>query len=76
MVNLTIAIEEEVLQKARLRALQQGTSVNAVLGGYLRAYAGIGEERQRAVRHLLAMSQRAKTKAPSKRWTRDEVHER
>ena len=31
MANLTIAIEDEVLRKARLKALEQGTSVNALL---------------------------------------------
>jgi hypothetical protein len=76
MANLTIVVEEDVLRKARLRALQQGTSVNAVLRGYLRAFAGTGGEREQAIRHLLEMSQRAKSRAPRRRWTRDEVHER
>ena len=76
MANLTIVIEEDVLRKARLRALQRGTSVNAVLREYLHAYAGAGDERQQAVKDLLEMSRRAKTRAPRRRWTRDEVHER
>jgi len=76
MANLTIVIEEDVLRKARLRALQQGTSVNAVLRDYLHAFAGAVDERERAVRDLLDMSRRAKTRAPRRRWTRDEVHER
>ena len=76
MANLTIVIEEDVLQKARLRALQRGTSVNAVLREYLQAYAGAGDERQQAVKGLLEMSRRATTRAPRRRWTRDEVHER
>lgn len=76
MANLTIVIEEESLRKARLRALQQGTSVNAVLRDYLNAYAGAGDERQQAVKNFLDMSRRAKTRAPRRRWTRDEVHER
>jgi hypothetical protein len=76
MANLTIVVEEEVLQKARVRALQQGTSVNAVLRDYLHAYAGPSTEREQAVRTLLRMSRRAKTRAPRRRWTRDEVHER
>jgi len=76
MANLTIVVEQEVLRKARLRALQQGTSVNAVLRDYLHAYAGATGERERAVKSLLDLSQRARTRAPRRRWTRDEVHER
>jgi predicted HicB family RNase H-like nuclease len=40
MANLTITVDEDVLKKARLRALQQGVSVNALLRDYLARYAG------------------------------------
>ena len=40
MANLTLAIDEDVLRRARIRALEQGTSVNALLREYLDAYAG------------------------------------
>jgi plasmid stability protein len=39
--NLTLAIDDEVLKRARIRALEQGTSVNAVVREYLEIYAGI-----------------------------------
>ena len=39
MANLTITIEDDLLKKARIRALEQGTSVNALLRDYLVAYA-------------------------------------
>jgi plasmid stability protein len=76
MANLTITVEADILQKARLRALQQGTSVNALLRDYLRAFAGVEAERERSVRHFVDLARRAKTKAPTRRWTRDEIHER
>jgi plasmid stability protein len=31
MTNLTITVDDEVLKRARIKALEQGTSVNAVL---------------------------------------------
>ena len=40
MANLTVTIDEEVLRRARIRALQLGTSVNAVVRDYLASYAG------------------------------------
>jgi hypothetical protein len=45
--NLTLAIDDDVLRRARIRALEQGTSVNAVVREYLEVYAGI--ERHRGV---------------------------
>jgi len=39
MANLTIAIDDAVLKQARIRAIEQGTSVNAVLRDYLTDYA-------------------------------------
>lgn len=40
MANPTIAIDDEVLKRARLRALEQGTSVNALLRDYLNSFVG------------------------------------
>jgi len=80
MSNLTITVAEETLRKARVRAVQQGTSVNAVLSEYLARYAGEHETQERAVRSLLALSMiEAKPRGPrarGRRWTRDELHER
>ena len=39
-MNLTIVVDDEVLRRARIRALEQGTSVNAVLREFLESYAG------------------------------------
>ncbi len=75
MSNLTITIEEDVLKRARLRALEQGTSVNSILRQYLEGYAGARDERQAAVRDLLDLSQSSGARAQC-HWTRDELHER
>jgi hypothetical protein len=39
MANLTITVDAETLKRARIRALEQGTSVNALLREYLDSYA-------------------------------------
>ena len=75
MSNLTITIDDELLKRARMRALDQGTSVNALLRDYLTAYAG-GEARVKATEELLASSRRARSARGAARWTRDELHER
>jgi hypothetical protein len=76
MANLTIVVPDEVLKRARMRALEQGTSVNAVLRDYLGHYAGAAARRERALDRLLRMSERAQSRRGAKKWTRDDLHER
>lgn len=52
MANLTIAVDEETVKRARMRALEEGTSVNAVLRDYLESYAGVNRERREAWRKI------------------------
>ena len=42
MANLTISVDEEVLKRARIRALEENSSVNAVLELAAEADAGSG----------------------------------
>ena len=76
MANLTITIDEEVLKKARMRALAQGTSVNAILAEYLESYADLSARQEEATRALLSLSRKARSARGRRRWTRDELHER
>lgn len=76
MANLTLAVDDHLLQRARLRALEQGTSVNALLRDYLEAYAGAHRARQQAIGDILEMSARAHSRRGDRRWTRDELHDR
>ncbi len=76
MANLTIVLDDEVLKRARLRALEQGTSVNSVVREYLEAYSRVRPEREAAVANLLSLSQSAKARRGRRRWTRDQLHER
>ena len=80
MANLTITVDEETLRRARIRALQQGTSVNAILAERIRGYAGEDERQQAATRRLLELSRASKrarrSPATWRRATRDELHER
>lgn len=84
MANLTITVDDEVLKRARIRALERGTSVNAVLGEYLRVFVGESDAKLRATKSLLALAAdntrrggraRAKERG-ARRWTRDELHAR
>jgi hypothetical protein len=79
MANLTISVDEEVLKRARIRALVENSSVNAVLGKYLEEYAQTDELRRRreeALRSLLDLADRCQVGRAGKTWTRDDLHER
>jgi hypothetical protein len=77
MVHLTIAFEEKVLEEARRKAVQQGTSVDELLRSYLKSYAGDQQQKQnQAVSDLIALSSRARSGSGGARWTRDELHDR
>ncbi len=56
MTNLTITVDEETVKRARMRALEEGTSVNAVLRDYLEDYSGVRRERREAGRRLLELA--------------------
>jgi hypothetical protein len=84
MANLTITVDEEILRKARARALEQGTSVNAILSEHLARFARLKDVQGEAFDDLLALAatnrrgggvRRAKRRAP-RSWTRDDLHER
>lgn len=79
MANLTISVAGDVLKRARMRALQEDTSVNAVLAGYLEHYAradDVRRDRLAAIERIIAMADQANTGSGGRRWTRDELHER
>lgn len=40
VANLTLMIEDQLLKRARMRALEDGTSVNAVVREFLGRYVG------------------------------------
>lgn len=76
MANLTITIDDEILRHARLRALEQDTSVNALLRAYLAAFAAAGSTWDQATDTILRLSSEARSGRGNRSWTRDELHER
>lgn len=76
MANLTITVDEEVLRKARIRALETGTSVNSFLKEALEVFAGARAREQEAVEDLIALSQHARARSGGRSRTRDELDER
>lgn len=75
MANLTIAVDDETLKRARIKAIERHESVNRVLAERLREYAGTSNEntreRNRAVADALVAHARAVGKSADGGWTFD-----
>ena len=76
MANLTITVPEEILKSARQRALQQGTSVNALLREYLSQFAGTQSAHANAAQRVLELSRTSRAGRGKAKWTRDDLHRR
>ena len=77
MANLTVTVDERVLRRARIKALEQGTSVNKIVGEYLERYAGIGATQKALAEFLeLAEQSRASSGPGGRTWRREDVYDR
>ena len=77
MAKLTLMIDDDVLLRARRRALGQGTSVTALVREYLENFAA-RDDSDDVGRALGALAERASGSSGSRgrQWTRDDVHRR
>jgi hypothetical protein len=76
MTNLTITVDEQTLKRARMRALEEDTSVNAVLREFLETYSGVRREREQAGRKLLELSRKSSMSSGGKGLPkREELYE-
>jgi hypothetical protein len=77
MANLTLTIDGDLLKRARIRALERDTSVNALVRDYLEGLAGQATARD-ALRSFLELAAHSNSgSGPGGRtWTRDELYER
>lgn len=76
MANLTLVIDDDILKRARIRALERGTSVNALVREYLAGVAGESDAKQ-AMAEFLAIGKAAGASSGSsgRTWTRDKLYD-
>jgi hypothetical protein len=74
--NLTLAIEEHVLEGARRAALDRSTTVNQLVRDYLTALVREADRKQAAISRLNEAMSRGIADVGPILWTRDELHER
>lgn len=76
MANITLKIDDELLEKARRLAFQRGTSINAIVKVKLEEFVFTDLKREAALRGLDELFACSKARVGIKTWCRDEIHER
>jgi hypothetical protein len=77
MKNITLAIEDEVLDKVRVVAAQKRTTVNALVREYLTELAGREEEIANTRRELLELMETSEGRMGQDwKFSREDSHER
>jgi Arc/MetJ family transcription regulator len=77
MKNITLAIDDEILDKVRIVAAHKRTTVNAMVREYLSEVAGRDEKQAEARKQLLRLMETSKGRmAPDWKFDREETHER
>ncbi len=76
MANLTIAVDDDTLEKARIRALEEDTSVNAVLREYIEEYASRRQEQLEAARRIIEDARDSKSGSGpgGRKWKRVDAY--
>ena len=75
MANLTLSVEDDLLQRAREAAVRDRTSVNAVVRDFLTRYVEAKSRRLEALDALDALAARNPSRS-SRRWSRESLHRR
>jgi plasmid stability protein len=76
MANVTLALDDALLRKARVKAVHERTSVNAVVREFLAAWVRDDEERGALVERARQALEGAEYRSGGVTWSRDELHER
>jgi replicative DNA helicase len=74
-VNVTLSIDEEILERARKLASQRGTSVNQMIRDYLESLTS-ETSREDVIAELRQSWATSAGNSEGQRWTREEIHER
>ena len=75
MSNLTITIDSEVLKQARIRAIKEGTSVNAEIRHFLEQYSGLKKTSNQIVKDILDFSEKHPCDSGGRQWRREDIYE-
>jgi hypothetical protein len=76
MKNLTLRIDEKVLESARRIAADRSTSVNAMIREYLEELATVHDRREQARKEILRLCRESTASSGGRKWKREEIYDR
>lgn len=76
MKNITLAIEEDVLDAVRVYAAKRQTTVNAIVRDELARIAKADDRKARARRRLLELAEHSTAQMGPVTWKREDLYER
>jgi hypothetical protein len=76
MKNITLAVEDAVLEQVKVIAAKRQTSVNGLVRDYLSQLARSEDRTERARRRLLELAAESKAEVGPVTWTRDDLYDR
>jgi hypothetical protein len=74
--NITLAIDEAVLEEARVYAAKRNTSVNGLVRDFLEGIAKQEDRTERARRRLRELAERSTLEVGDVTWKRDDLYDR
>ncbi len=79
-MTLTLNIDEKIVERARELAKYRGTTLEVILGEYVRKMAGepkmTREQAKQMIKDLQEMWATSHGDSRGEKWTREELHER
>lgn len=76
MTNLTISLDEAIVKKARVRAIEEGTSVSAKVREFLAVYAQGADGQQAAAHAFMAAARQSQANRDAAPWSRADAYDR
>lgn len=76
VANITVTVPDDVYRAARIKAAEQGSSVSALVAGYLRSLSAADDEFRRLERQQDEVFARLGSFSGADRLDRDDVHGR
>ena len=76
MKNITLSVEEDVLQEARKIAAERNTTINALVRAHLGDLVRQKKRTRDALKRMRELAEQGGMEVGIKTWTRDDVHER
>jgi len=74
--NLTLAVDEDLLERFRLHAAERKTSVNALLRKHMEEVVGLEERRRSAIAKMLELGRTTGARIDMSAWDRETSYAR